>query len=338
LGIDVEVAESIDVKEWDELLANSEEATVFQTYEWMKVLHETYPKYTPLFITARNGGKKLIGGMPLIMSKSRISRSLMSMPFGTYGGAVVRSDIDNEPVLRIKILEKLNEIGRKWKSNKSVIVDFTNKHGHLESLGFKRKSASTHVLKLDSSLEYIFMKKVRKKTRSQIRQAIRKGVAIDEVNDVSEVKILYDMIKHTYRRHGSAPYPAKLYENIFKIMGEKGIFRWYVARDGDIPISCTLCFTYKDSMMYWAGASYEKYWELRPNDLLIWSMIEYGVKNGYKNFNLGASPPEARELKRFKESWGAERVDYSIYEKSSPLLQLALLFRDKIKSTSRLIY
>jgi lipid II:glycine glycyltransferase (peptidoglycan interpeptide bridge formation enzyme) len=327
MGIDIDVTENIDVNEWDELLANSEDATVFHTYEWIKVLNETYSRYSKLFITARNGDGKLIGGMPLIISKNRIIRGLTSMPFGTYGGSVVRSGIVHEPVVRRKILGKFQEIEKKWKLNRSVLVDFQNTHGHLESLGFERRNAFTHILELNQPLEQI-RRRIKKEKRRAIRQAVQRGVIIKEVHNALEFEPLYAIFEHTYSRHGSVPYPLKLYEKILTIMGKKGTVQCRVAKHDNTSLACSIYFTHKDSIMYWIGVSYEKYWGFRPNDLLIWSVIEYGVANGYKILNLGASPLEAKELIRFKHSWGAQSIEYSIYEKSSRLLRIALSLRN----------
>jgi serine/alanine adding enzyme len=337
MGIDIDITKDIDINEWKGLLANSEEATIFHTYEWKKVMCETYSNYNQLFITARNGTGELVAGMPLVSLKEKNIQSIMSLPFNNHGGVVIRNDADK--TLRKDILEVFCEFAKKctrrYILNRLVIVDFFNKHEYLTSLGFKRRNVFTYILELNSSLEYILMNKVDKKTRSQVRQAIRLGVTIKEVDSVSEseIRILHDITKDTAERHGTTikPETMKTIENILKIMGEKKLAKYLVAYHNDVPLAYVLQLMYKDFIFYAMGASYEKYWKLRPNNLLIWSIIENGVKNGCKYLNFGSVQPEQSGLKKFKEGWGATRVYYSVYEKKSLLLRTALLLKNNAR-------
>lgn len=338
MGIEIDIIKDVNISEWEELLANSEDATIFHTCEWKKVMCETYPNYNQLFITARDGTGDLVGGMPLVTLKEKIIYSVMSLPFNNYGGVVIKNDTDK--VLRKGILEIFCKFGKKYTCahvlNRLVLVDFFNKHEYLTSLGFERRNVFTYILELDSSLEYVLMNKVDKKTRSQIRQAMKKGVTIREVDSASEseVKILCDITKDTARRHGTTlkPETMKSIENILKIMGEKKLAKYLVAYHNGVPLAFVLQLMYKDFVMYASGASYERYWDFRPNNLLMWSIIENGVKNGCRYLNFGGIQPEQSGLKKFKESWGATRVHYSIYEKKSLLLRTTLLLRSNARS------
>lgn len=164
-------------------------------------------------------------------------------------------------------------------------------------------------------------KRIKKEKRRAIRQAMKRGVTIEELNNSSEFKTLYNIFEHTYMRRDSTPYPLRLYENILDTMGKKGTAKCSVAKHENVALACAIYFPYKNSIMYWIGASYEKYWGFRPNDLLIWSVVESGVTQGYKILNLGASPLEAKELVRFKDSWGAQSIEYSVYEKRLKIIR-----------------
>jgi len=67
-----------------------------------------------------------------------------------------------------------------------------------------------------------------------------------------------------------------------------------------------------------------------PNHLLTWHAIEQGCLNGYEFFDFGRTSPENKGLMRYKEMWGAKRIDlpYSYYPKVSALAlkEKSLLF------------
>lgn len=320
MGISIDATPNLDPREWSDLLENSSDATVFHTYEWLTVLRETFPAFRKqIFVTARDRSGQLLAGIPMVLQRyGRLGLSLTSLPLCEYGGTIIRNSADE--ALRSQMLVALCRFAKGWSNSRFlhfIVVDFFSKHEHLTSLGFARRSAFAFRLELDPSLEKILMNRVNKKTRSQIRQAIRNGVSVKEVSTTSEIKTLSEIFEHTARRHGTIPEPENYITNIFRFLVRNGIAKYLVAYHSEVPIACALELVYKDWVYYAAGASYEKYWILRPNNLLIWRIIEDGVKNGCKNLNFGSVGPEQHGLARFKENWGANRFYYSIYEKDS---------------------
>jgi lipid II:glycine glycyltransferase (peptidoglycan interpeptide bridge formation enzyme) len=218
------------------------------------------------------------------------------------------------------ILEEFWKLAHRWDVLDSYIVDFYQKCGLLRSLGFSGMRCFTHVLLLDLPDEEIWTKRLSKKARNQTRLAQKKGVQIEEINSDC-LDLVYEMICETSKRHMSVPYPSRLYENIFKIMKSKSLVKWLVARYEGKPIATSMFFAFKDSLTYWTNASLEEFRNLQPNNLLLWEMIRWGCKNGFRSLNMGASPLEAVGLTKFKESWGARRYEYVVYDRSSSLFR-----------------
>jgi len=105
-------------------------------------------------------------------------------------------------------------------------------------------------------------------------------------------------------------------------MGGRDLAKLCLARFDDEFIAGSLCFTFKDTVFYWMNASYKKFWNLRPNNLIIWSMIKWAHNNGIRHFNFGATPPGAEELKRFKLRWGSQEIPCYEYENRALMLKL----------------
>lgn len=70
------------------------------------------------------------------------------------------------------------------------------------------------------------------------------------------------------------------------------------------------------------NASLPEFLRFQPNNLLYWSMIEYGKNNNFKIFDLGGYQLKAKsgnklyEVNRFKERWGGKIITYYVYSKN----------------------
>jgi hypothetical protein len=323
---EIKIVKDINLEDWNELLSHSEEATIFHTKEWIEVLVKTYSNYKPLYIIAIKNNK-IIGGMPVINDKRFGVNNFISMPLSTYGGPVV---LDSDISTINGILREFSKLNKSLNVGLLRIIDFSKKCDFLKYFGFYEKKLFTHILNLNFPWDYILANKINKKTRN-VRQSQKRGVTVESVKNKVDVHLCYEMITNLAKRHNTTPLPFELYDNFFKIMTKSGLVKWEVAKYKNIPIATCIYFTYKDKIFYWINASYKEYQILRPNDLLVYSMIKWGVENGYKYCNFGASPPEAKGLIQFKENWGAEKVEYSMYEKKSKLFKVVKFFKNKLK-------
>jgi CelD/BcsL family acetyltransferase involved in cellulose biosynthesis len=86
-----------------------------------------------------------------------------------------------------------------------------------------------------------------------------------------------------------------------------GLARYDLVEQRGIPIGGSLHFTFRGSAINWLTVSDERKWDLRPNHFLIARVMRDLCAAGFREYNLGGSPPEAEGLIKFKEAWGAER-------------------------------
>jgi lipid II:glycine glycyltransferase (peptidoglycan interpeptide bridge formation enzyme) len=97
--------------------------------------------------------------------------------------------------------------------------------------------------------------------------------------------------------------------------------KYYLAKYGERYISGAIILYGKRNCFYWSGAMLEEYRRYCPNNLLLKCAIEDACNNGYHYFNMGASIG-LPGVQRFKESFGAEKLDYKYFVYESPLLTL----------------
>ena len=90
-----------------------------------------------------------------------------------------------------------------------------------------------------------------------------------------------------------------------------GVFQ----EDKMVAVRLVLCF---NSNIYdWYAGAMDDYLSLRPNDILPWELMKYGVKNGYKSFDFGGAgkPNVPYGVRDFKLKFGGELVEFGRFQK-----------------------
>lgn len=84
-----------------------------------------------------------------------------------------------------------------------------------------------------------------------------------------------------------------------------------------------LGFYAKSHVVYWRGAAYSDYFELRPVNLLMYEAIKHACENGYSWFDF--NPSGGHEgVKAFKKSFGPTALRADIVSISSMSYRLAM--------------
>ncbi len=300
----------LEEKKWEELLLNSPLSTFYHKSSWAKVWFASYVYFTPLFLVWLDDNGSYRAGFPFLLSdKYRLKRTY-SMPFGTYGDLVASPELLDENLR--KFYTELNNQLRKLGIVGAEVVDFFGKQKILAEYGYKQSTQYTHVLDLAKYQH----EPVHETKRGPI-QAEKKGVRVEPLPSVEEIKDCYDLVKERDKRHGQkkSKFPFSLYENVWNILRSGNQLFWSVAKTDERIIAFQINFLFKDTIYYWEGASATDALNLRPNDALFKDTIQWGISQGYRYFNLGASPEGAEGLVKFKESWGGEKKEYLIYSK-----------------------
>ena len=315
--LELKKLDEVEGKKWDELLFSSSYSTVYHSLSWCRVWQKTYPQSDFLFIILKDSDENYLLGFPLWEKKKLFLSSFYSLPFGTYGGPIMKDKIDKVSI--DVCLKKLDAITQKWNVLKIEVADFFNQYDFLNSYGFSSKNYFAHLLDLSAIDENNPMKEFDKKRKEGIRQSQRRGVLIKDIESLKEVERCYELTLDTYHRYGikKPKYPLLLFENIFSVMRQNNLLKWVVATKDNKIIGSLMNFTFKDMVYAWEGASDYDSQNFRPNDALLFHTILWAKKNGFKFFNFGATPSGALGMLRFKESWGTFVKTYKIYERKN---------------------
>jgi len=163
-----------------------------------------------------------------------------------------------------------------------------------------------------SQSEEDLLKKMRPKTRYNIRLAQKKGVEVKEMSNKQGFQIFQKLYLDTCRRQKYYGHAKKYHEVIWDSLRE-GIAHILIAFYGDTPLAAYELFKFKDVLYYPYGGTSELHRNLMAANLLMWEAIRLGKKLGATKFDMwGSLPPKYDQrntwagFTRFKEGYGTK--------------------------------
>ena len=288
-------------KEWDDFLSKNEHL-IFHTPKYKEFLEKSFPNVKFQYLALIDEGIKTI--LPVGMIKSKLmGDKIISVPFLEYGSfAGDKKKIKN-------ILDYIkNNYSKKYRySEIRAGLDYDDE---LSKYLQKTEEYKRFVLELKSEEEN--WKMLNKQKRKAIRKAEKKGIIIKELRkeDIDEI---YNLYLKGMKLFGSPPFYKDFFINFF----ESSLGKAFGAFKDNKLISLLLGFAYKERIHAIISVSDKKSLELRPNELLHWQFIKYGISNGFKCFDLGRVREDSGQF-RFKEEFGCQLMPlfhyYDLYK------------------------
>ncbi|HEY5601319.1 MAG TPA: peptidoglycan bridge formation glycyltransferase FemA/FemB family protein [Patescibacteria group bacterium] len=178
------------------------------------------------------------------------------------------------------------------------------------------------------------------KTRYNINLAARKGIVVEEKNDLKSFETFLKLQRETANRQGFYIHPDSYYKLLWRILKPKGMVHLLVARYKKTPLVTWILFRFKDMIYYPYGGSSLEYKNLMAPNLIAWESILFGKKIGCKMFDFWGALNESPDPKdpwygfhRFKAGYGGKLVTYiGAYDLViSPLLYDLFVLGDKLR-------
>jgi CelD/BcsL family acetyltransferase involved in cellulose biosynthesis len=291
-----------DAAAWDALVAACPEATVFHTSAWASLWISEWPgaKWEALVLEDGDG---YAAALPMVVRRRTVARAVYSMPFGTYGGPLVRAEHPDPGGARRRLLEAYAErVGGAW-TLRSELTWFPGSTAEIPE-GLHPYERSTHMLPLTADFGTLAAG-FAPSTRRLVRQAMESGLELRPAESEEDVRAFYALAVETIRRRGGRVQPYSLYRRIHELLGPAGLARFHLVRRGETPVAGSLHLFHAGVATNWLPVSRESAWHLRPNNFLVAGLLESLCAAGYVAYDFGASPPGAAGLIRFKEGWGA---------------------------------
>lgn len=290
---------AVDDPGWLTFLRSHSDATAFHHPAWSKVLARSYG-YPAFVLALRDADGTLLAGMPALeMRGIRRRARVRALPFTDYCPPLASSSA---------VLSLFTEGLAHWRETERVSRIAV--HGQLsEAPGVTLTTrAVRHVLPLGRESGEVFERLPSSSVRRAIRKAQRHGVETHISQSQADLPTFYRLHLETRRRLGVPVQPLGFIEAIWEEMLRPGlgfvVHAWYQNR----PIAAALFLAWNRQLIYKFGASDSRYWALRPNNLVIWTAIDWACRRGYRTLDFGLTDVENRGLRDFKQRWGAIEV------------------------------
>jgi hypothetical protein len=313
----VEVVNPLGFKDWDSLLVEHPEATIFHTSAWARTLVDTYG-FVPQYLVQRDG-PRLLSLFPLMETGSRwIGHRCVSLPFTDGCAPLISSGLlpcpEHQPRETDRPRESLQEVA----ASEPLLAAALRIANHLGCKALELRDCNRwtsqvlpsvvfhgHVVHLNLSEEEQ-LQRCSPAMRRGLRKAGRSPLQLKEGRDLADVEAYYSLHCETRRRHGLPPQPIAFFRNIQRHILSQGLGFVLLALDGDVPVAGAVFFGFGSHALYKFGASSDSHLELRPNNLVLWQGIRRCSQLGFSTLDLGRTSLDNEGLRRFKLGLGGE--------------------------------
>ena len=323
----IKVLTTKDRTEWSRLVEGTNRPDIYFTPEYAKIyeynytdeINENFCGISNLFFFGNDEEyiiypiiKRKIKNLPFVKEKKSYSIFDISSHYG-YGGPLIKCKYEQN---ENKLLEKFMIQFKEYCKDNKIITEFIRFHPLLKNHQFCKKyfpiqeKNETVFIDLTKKKNVLF-KELNKKTRNLIRKAQKKDVKISiskNKNDLIKFTQLY--LDTMLKNKSSKKYllPLQFFENTINLLKEN--ISLFVAKKEDKIISAALFIHKYEFIHYHFSGSDKEYLNLAPNNLLIWEVILWAKKQGYKKFHLGGGLLNKDPLFHFKAGFSKDRSKF----------------------------
>lgn len=313
---------SANQEEWERFLLECPTATFFHSFEWYSI----WAKYTNQHFEAKvfetNGEIKAL--LPMLIGKAYkgAMKTYTSSPGGTYGGYLLANEISKtEKQILAKLLGKLKYL--------SVYQNPLEKR--LDEKLEWTKETFTQILDLKAGWKAIFSK-WSKGHASAAKKGLRQGIEVKQA-ETTDWKKYFELYQETLSRWGEKAldkYEWRFFQELSVLNKEKCKLwlAWYKSR----PIAGCICFYQNNHVVYWHGASTSANYQLRPAQVLQYTIIKDAITKGYEWYDFNPSAG-LEGVVQFKKGFGTQVLPIKVLEKRPFFLEVISKFtRNLIQS------
>jgi CelD/BcsL family acetyltransferase involved in cellulose biosynthesis len=302
------------------LHAHCATATVYQTPAWLDLW-----KHLGADLAFVEVNDETI--IPFVCHGQGALRRAYSLPFDTYGGPVTP-----RPNGRIVFENAIAPFG----NVSARVVDFGL---GVSSLNGAARPLSCHIVDLSAGYSAAAAR-YHGANQRLIRQAEERGVRISVMNDEASLEAFYRLHLRTVARYGARPFPRAFFRALFHALVPAQLATFYLAHRGSDVVAGNLVLRWGGRASDWMWVYDDRYLSLRATNLLLDRAIRDEAARGSVELNLGSSPNDRLGSVRFKQSFGAQPFNYTIYTHTMKWVGMARQMRtsfDRVGARLRLL-
>jgi lipid II:glycine glycyltransferase (peptidoglycan interpeptide bridge formation enzyme) len=312
---------SISIQEWQEFIEKLPNYSFFQLPIWAQVHEKVYmgrKEIATKLFTFEDNVQVLL---PLVRTKYKFGfKTLESLPWSWYGGFIYDKKPNQVQVRQIleHIISKkvllLQICPSPWDSQNREL---------LQNSGLEKRPVTAKVMDLSAGYQWIWENRIKHNCRKGVRKAIKSGVTMTPITDVTQIKDYYRIYLDSAQRWGlpgKKRIPLVYFESLFQTGGDR--VKFYLMKYKNKFISGGIVSYDSNSCAYLHEVFLKEYGSYCPNNLLRSRLIENACNRNCRYFNFGTSEGVAPGVRASKEYWGTEELNYAQYVYESPLFKL----------------
>ena len=312
---------------WETFVESHPHGSIYHSSRWHEVIRRAYG-YQAIYHVVLDVDGKIRSGLPCASVRNLfLGRRFVSFPYSDFCDPLIGESEDLETLLdsakKLAVEEQTQGLElRTYKTAQELGGD--------DSEG----PYCNFVLSMDRSPEDLFSKFHKSCVQRAILKAERgnlkvsRGVTLDALHD------FYRLHVSTRRRQGVPVQPFRFLKNLWDEFASTGQISLLLAQSSERVVAAILLLEFKDTLYYKFGASDPRFLHLRPNQLLFWKAIQDGIKEGYRQFELGRTSRSNKGLVNFKQRWGALSQILLYISIPSPSKALQSIERNRVAKLS----
>ena len=291
-------------KEWDDFVSRSQESTFYHSFDWTELVSigaGNVPSYWGLWL---DGDLAVV--WPCFLTRA-FGGNLLNFPYSTNGAPILKdnSDLDSlDEVVKYAVRAGKRQNVLHWSLDVPKQSPFAN---IAPRLGFECSPSPRCTYNVDTTLDSeVLWNRVGHSAKTAVRKARANGLVVDASNEPADIASFLSLYQSTMqRRQLTHLRDVDSLAPLLQRLGEQGKTKLFVAMDGGTIIAGALLLLHKHKAHGWLGTSTPESWSRRPNELLIWTAIEWCSNCGYHNLELGGTPSDPKHgLNIFKRHLG----------------------------------
>jgi FemAB-related protein (PEP-CTERM system-associated) len=283
---------------------------------WLDLITKLYG-YSPITFTTTDGMGQITGMLPLCFLESPLAgRRLVSLPFSDHCPLLAVDETSAngliDQAIRLAQEKKVKYLELRTGSNSALAKRPDMVEGNLYV---------KWIMPLNPDPD-TFWSRLRKPVQKRIKRARRLGVQIRTAQNREDMAHFYRLHLLTRsKKHGMPVQPRDFFFGLWDAFAANGTLQLLLAEFQGTIIASAILLASGTTLHIAYSASDENYLDLAPNNLLFWTAITLGCKQGYQTFDMGRTARDNEGLMEFKRRWGAiqESVPYYYYPRMAGL-------------------
>lgn len=327
----VEIHEKVDAAWWNSKLEQSKSATLYQSFNWLKVYQENIGS-KPFFILVTNPSGNIVGQLAVLVHKNALrNENVIAKKIGStinlssvltwFYGPIIHSESDKSGIIQ-KILSTVDKLAKENNvvmirgSSASLDTEFSTTT--FRQYNYELTPWATYIIDLKQKTDELYQK-LDKKTRYDIKKSDQNDLEFQITEGSSYFKEFSELKNEEYERTSRKKSKVlETYKTEYEYLYKNGFHKVFLAKHKDVPIAGVSNIIFNGNIVQHGVANTKT--SLLGGSFVTWHAIKWAIENNYRTYDMGGINPSPKSEKEknidfFKSKWGGQKHEYTLYTK-----------------------